>query len=110
MTAPSQFDYKTLQAKAKDIITKFGAPVTISHSNGGQSRGTIVLATHVEANISGTADTIRGSEVVGYIDNVTNEVKVGDSLNAYGKDWRVRESTSYKGPTITLAYRVILDS
>ena len=110
MTAPNQFDYTVLQKKAADIISRFGGPVTISHSDGGQSRGNIVLATNVQANISGTADTIRGSEVVGYIENVRNEVKVGDTLTAYGKTWRVRESTSYKGPTITVAYRVILDS
>lgn len=110
MTITTKFNYAALQAKAQDIITKFGGPVTISHADGGQSRGTIVLATQVQTNISGTTDTIRGSEVVGYIEKVRNEVKVGDTLTAYGKTWRVRESTSYKGPTITLAYRVILDS
>ncbi len=107
----TQFDYSALQATAKDIVSRFGGSCTITHLAGGASRGTIVLPTQVASDVSiPDVGTVQGTQVVGYIENVTGVVAVGDTIVAYGKTWRVRESTQYKGPTITIAYRVILDT
>jgi len=107
----AQFDYAALQERAEDIITRFGGACTIAHLAGGSSRGTIVMPTHESSDVSiPDVGTVSGTQVVGYIDNVRNAVCVGDTVIAYGQTWRVRESTAYKGPVITLAYRVLLDS
>lgn len=107
----TKFDYSELQARAEDIITKFGGACTITHLAGGSSRGVITLVTQESSDVSiPDVGTVSGTQVVGYIDNVRNAVCVGDTIVAYGQTWRVRESTSYRGPVITLAYRVVLDS
>jgi len=104
------FNYLDLQATAKSLIEEFGGPCSVTHLDGNQSRGTIVMPTHLAKDVSTEVGTVSTTEVVGYIDNVRNAVCVGDSVTAYGQTWRVRESTPYKGPTITLAYRVQMDS
>lgn len=104
------FDYTDLQATATRLIERFGGPCTIAHHDGTASRGTIVMPTHLARDVSTEVGTVSTTEVVGYIDDVRNPVCVTDKVTAYGQTWRVRESTSYKGPTINLAYRVLLDS
>ena len=105
------FDYTDLQGTANTLIEEFGGPCTVTHLDGNQSRGTIVLPTQTATDVSvPEVGTVSGTSVVGFINNVRNVVCVGDTVTGYGKTWRVRESTQYKGPTITLAYRVLLDT
>ena len=105
------FNYLDVQATATRLIEQFGGPCTITHLAGGTSRGTITLVTQESSDVRiPVVGTVSGAQVVGFINAVRTPVCVGDTVTGYGQTWRVRESTSYKGPTITLAYRVVLDS
>ena len=105
------FDYLDIQGTATNLITEFGTTCVITHLDGNQSRGVIVLPTRVASDVSiPDVGTVQGTEVVAFINNVRNPVCVGDTVLADGITWRVRESTQYKGATINVAYRVILDT
>ena len=105
------YDYTDLQATATALIEEFGGACTITHLDGNQSRGTIVIPTHSASDVSiPDVGTVSGTETVAFINNVRNQVCVGDTVVGYGTTWRVRESAQYKGPEIGLAYRVVLDA
>jgi hypothetical protein len=104
------FDYQNLQATATRLIERFGGDCTITHLTGSSSRGTMAAPTHLSVDESTEVGTVSSTSVVGFITNVRNPVCVGDTVTGYSKTWRVRESTQYRGPTVDLAYRVLLDS
>lgn len=105
------FDYLDIRATATRLIANFGSTCTVQHLDGSQSTGVLVLPTRVSSDISiPDVGTVQGTQVVGFINDVANTVCVGDKVTADGLTWRVRESTQYKGSTINVAYRVILDS
>lgn len=106
----AKFDYSGLQATATALIERFGTAATVTHLGGGTSKGTIVLPSHIGTDVSTEVGTVASTAVTGFLNNVKNEVCVGDSITADSKIWRVRESTKFKGATLTSAYKVLLDN
>lgn len=105
------FDYRDLQATATRLITKFGTACVVTHLAGGQSRGVIVMPSRVSSDGSiPDVGTVEAKQTVGFIDNVRNAVRPGDTVVADGTTFRVRESVEYKPATTNVAYRVVLDT
>lgn len=103
-------DYTDLRANVASLISDFGMSCAISHLTGTQSRGNIVFSSTDNTDISiPDVGTVEGQSRVAFINDVRNEICVGDTVTANAKSYRVREVRPYKPATINCGYRVVLD-
>jgi hypothetical protein len=105
-------DYVKLRAKARSLITDTfgGMNCTVNHLDGSSSSGVIIFSsTDLTDESIAEVGTVNNTVRVAYIDDVTNEVCVGDSVTANSVTYRIRDVRKYEPAFVNVAYRVTLD-
>jgi hypothetical protein len=105
-------DYAKLRLKARSLITDTfgGMSCTVTHLDGNTSSGVIIFSStdSIDESVA-EVGTVNSTSRVAYIDDVVNEVCVGDSVTANSVTYRVRDVRKYEPAFVNVAYRVTLD-